>query len=109
MRGYCYTRCVEKRIIDKPQGHHFLICSHKKKYSKKYCQAENINIEILDTFIEEQRKVYYKNIHLQINLNIIKVKKELSKSNAETVNMVNELIKSENDKLVSCKNSLETL
>lgn len=107
--GATYTRCVEKRIIDKPQGHHFLICSHKKKYSKKYCQAENINVEILDTFIEEQRKVYYKNIHLQINLKIIKFKKELSKSNAETVDMVNELIKRAKDKLSISKNSLETL
>ncbi|VYU50670.1 Recombinase [Clostridium paraputrificum] len=107
--GATYVRCVEKRIIDKPQGHHYLICSHKKKYTKKYCQSENINVEILDDFIEEQRKVYYKNIHLQINLKIIKLKKELSKVNAETVDMVNDLIKIEEDKLRKNKTTLETL
>ncbi|SHI02814.1 Site-specific DNA recombinase [Clostridium collagenovorans DSM 3089] len=65
--GATYVRCVEKRISDKPQGHHYLICSHKKKYTKKYYQSENINVEMSDDFIEEQRKVYYKNVHLQIN------------------------------------------
>lgn len=29
--GATYGGCVERRIIDKPQGHHYLICSHKKK------------------------------------------------------------------------------
>lgn len=107
--GGAYVRAVEKRIIDKPQGKHYLICSKKKKYTKKYCQSENINIEMLDNFIEEQRKVYYKNIQLQINLKMIKIKKELSKVNSENVDMVNDLIKVENDKLDTCKNSLETL
>ena len=107
--GATYVRCVEKRIKDKPQGQHYLICSHKKKYTKKYCQSENINVEILDNFIEEQRKVYYKNIHLQINLKIIKLKKELSKANVETIDMVNDLIKIEEDNLNKRKNSLEIL
>lgn len=107
--GATYVRCVEKRIKDKPEGSHYLICSHKKKYTKKYCQSENIKVEILDNFIEEQRKVYYKNIHLQIKIKIIKLKKELSKANAETVDMVNDLIKIEQDKLNKKKNSLETL
>lgn len=107
--GAIYVRCVEKRIKDKPEGNHYLICSHKKKYTKKYCQSENIKVEILDNFIEEQRKVYYKNIHLQIKIKIIKLKKELSKANAETVDMVNDLIKIEEDKLNKKKNSLETL
>lgn len=107
--GATYVRCVEKRIKDKPEGNHYLICSHKKKYTKKYCQSENIKVEILDNFIEEQRKVYYKNIHLQIKIKIIKLKKELSKVNAETVDMVNDLIKTEEDKLNTYKSSLETL
>ncbi|WP_346888166.1 hypothetical protein [Clostridium sp. UBA1056] len=59
----------------------------------------------MDNLIEEQRKVYHKNIHLQINLKIVKLKKELSKSNAETVDMVNDLIKIEEDKLKVHKNS----
>ena len=46
---------------------------------------------------------------MQINLKIIKLKKELSKANAETIDMVNDLIKVENEKLYTCKNSLETL
>lgn len=46
---------------------------------------------------------------MQINLEIIKLKKELSKVNAETVNMVNDLIKIEEDKLKKNKESLETL
>ena len=107
--GASYIRAVEKRIIDKPQGQHYLICSHKKKYIKKYCQSENINVEMLDNFIEEQRKIYYKNIQLQIDLKIIKLKKELSKANAETVDMVNDLIKIETDKLENYKNTLEAL
>lgn len=107
--GATYVRCVEKRILDKPQGLHYLICSHKKKYTKKYCQSENINVETLDNFIEEQRKIYYKNIHLQINLRILKLKKELSKANAETVDMVNNLIKIEEDKLHTYKSSLDSL
>ena len=107
--GASYIRAVEKRIIDKPQGQHYLICSHKKKYTKKYCQSENINVEMLDNFIEEQRKIYYKNIQLQIDLKIIKLKKELSKANAETVDMVNDLIKIETDKLENYKNTLEAL
>lgn len=37
--GATYVRCGEKRIKDKPEGHHYLICSHKKKYTKKYCQS----------------------------------------------------------------------
>lgn len=107
--GASYIRAVEKRIIDKPQGQHYLIGSHKKKYTKKYCQSENINVEMLDNFIEEQRKIYYKNIQLQIDLKIIKLKKELSKANAETVDMVNDLIKIETDKLENYKNTLEAL
>lgn len=98
-----------KRIKDKAEGSHYLVCSYKKKYTKKYCQSENIKVEILDNFIEEQRKVYYKNIHLQIKIKIIKFKKELSKANAETVDMVNYLIKIEEDKLKKKKNFLETL
>ena len=64
---------------------------------------------MLDNFIEEQRKIYYKNIQLQIDLKIIKLKKELSKANAETVDMVNDLIKIETDKLENYKNTLEAL
>ncbi len=40
---------------------------------------------------------------------IIKLKKELSKANAETVDIVNDLIKTEEDKLSNYKNSLERL
>lgn len=46
---------------------------------------------------------------MQINLKIIKLKKELAKANAETVDMVNDLIKIEEDKLNKNKDSLETL
>lgn len=46
--GSTYVRCVEKIIKDKPKGHHYLICSYKKRYTKKYYQSENINIEILE-------------------------------------------------------------
>lgn len=42
-------------------------------------------------------------------MKIIKLKKELAKANAETVDMVNDLIKIEEDKLNKKKNSLETL
>ena len=107
--GATYVRCVEKRIIDKPQGQHYLICSHKKKYSKKYFQSGNINVETLDKFIEEQRKVYYKNIGLQISLRIVKLRQELSKANSETVDMVNQLIKVETDNLDGLKSSIESL
>lgn len=87
--GSSYVRAVEKRIVDKPQGLHYMICGHKKKYSKEYCQSENINIEILDTYIEEQRKSYYKNIKLQIQLKIISLQDELyQKAKANTDDII---------------------
>lgn len=83
--GGTYIRAVEKKIIDKPQGKQYLICSNKKKYTKEYCQAENINLDILDSYIEEQRKTYYKNIQLQMQIKIIQLKEELAEQNKSTV------------------------
>lgn len=60
--GVAYARCVETKVSDKANQLHYLICSHKKKYTKEYCNAENINIEMLNSYIEQQIKVYYKNI-----------------------------------------------
>lgn len=75
--GASYVRCVETKVSDKSNKLHYLICSHKKKYTKKYCNAQNINIEMLNDYIEIQRKNYYKNVQLQIQMKIIKLKEEL--------------------------------
>lgn len=107
--GASYIRAVEKKIIDKPQGQHFLICSYKKKFTKAYCQSENINIEILDSYIEEQRKNYYKNIKLQIQIKIIQLKEELSEKTKATIEDIVLSISSKEDELNFLKSKLENL
>ncbi len=82
--GASYVRCVETKVADKANPLHYLICSHKKKYTKKYCNAENINIEMLNDYIETQRKNYYKNVQLQIQIKIIKLREELENSTNST-------------------------
>ncbi|WP_158087878.1 hypothetical protein [Clostridium botulinum] len=48
-----------------------MICSHKNKYSKAYCSAENITIKMMDDYIKDQRKTYYKKIRIQMQLKIL--------------------------------------
>ena len=91
-----YIRAVEKKITKKRVGLHYLICSNKKKYSKSYCDAKNINIEILDAYIEKERKSYYKNIKKQIQNKIKAFEKEL-------VSMSRDNISTQNNKLATLK------
>lgn len=78
--GTSYCRCVEKRISNKVNvGQHYLICMKKKRFTKKVCDAENINIEILDKYIEEQCLNYYKRLEFMIDMKIIKLKNDIKK------------------------------
>lgn len=107
--GASYVRCVETKVSDKANQLHYLICSHKKKYTKAYCNAENINIEMLDNYIEQQRKVYYKNIQLQIQLKIISLQDELSKLNDDDSSKIVFKIQDEESELERLKSKLESL
>ena len=93
--GATYCRCVEKKISDKPKkGQHYLICMKKKRYSKKACDAENIKIETLDKYIEEQCKNYYKRVNFLIDLKICKLKDDIDKiSMMDEEYMNNKLLK----------------
>lgn len=75
--GANLVRCVTTKVADKPQNQHYLICGNKKKYGKNYCGAENITVGMLDRFIEEQRRNYYKNIQLQTRVKIMQLEKEI--------------------------------
>lgn len=74
--GANYVRCVTTKVANKPRDKHYLICGHKKKYGKDYCRAENITVGMLDRYIEEQRKNYYKNIQLQTQVKILQLEDE---------------------------------
>lgn len=103
--GANYIRCVTTKVADKPQAQHYLICGHKKKYGKDYCDAENITVGMLDNYIEEQRKVYYKNIQLQIQVKIVQLQAELEgMNNGEVFN-----IRDKENKLGVLKGNLEKL
>ncbi len=107
--GASYVRCVETKVSDKANQLHYLICSHKKKYTKEYCNAENINIEMLNNFIEQQRKVYYKNIQLQIQLKIISLQDELTSINEDTNSKIVFKIQEQETELERLKSKLESL
>lgn len=78
--GASYCRCVEKRISNKANiGRHYLVCMKKKRFTKKVCDAENINIEILDKYIDEQSLNYYKRLEFIISMKIIKLKNDIKK------------------------------
>lgn len=107
--GATYVRCVENRVDDKPINQHYMICSHKKKYSKVYCDAENITIKMIDDYIEEQRKTYYKKIRTQIQLKIISLQNELSSlSKSNKADVVN-IIKAKESKVAYLKDKIEKL
>lgn len=105
--GASYVRCVETKVADKANPLHYLICSHKKKYTKKYCNAENINIEMLNDYIETQRKNYYKNVQLQIQIKIIKLREELENINNSTDTVFK--IKAKEKEVVDLKANLSVL
>ena len=107
--GASYVRCVETKVINKANPLHYLICSHKKKYTKKYCDSENITIGILDEYIEEQRKVYYKNIQLQIQLKIIALENELDSISKGSISEVVLKIKEREKELEKLKDKMESL
>lgn len=107
--GASYVRSVETKVSDKANQLQYLICSHKKKYTKEYCNVENINIGILNNFIEQQRKVYYKNIQLQIQLKIINLQEELSSLNEDTNSNVVFKIQEQETELEKLKSKLESL
>lgn len=103
--GANYIRCVTTKVADKPQSQHYLICGNKKKYGKEYCNAENITVGMLDKYIEEQRKVYYKNIQLQIQVKIIQLESQLENmNNGEVFNL-----RDKENKLEVLKGKLEKL
>lgn len=103
--GANFVRCVTTKVPDLPPRQHYLICSHKKKYGKDYCNAENITVGMLDNFIEEQRNNYYKNIQIQIQVKIIQYQEELDNiNNNEIFN-----IKDKECKLEVLKSKLEKL
>ncbi len=83
--GANYVRCVTTKVKDEPKDKHYLICSHKKKYGKSYCGSENITVGMLDRFIEGQRKTYYKNIQLQIQVKILQLQSEIENINNDEV------------------------
>lgn len=103
--GANYVRCVTTRVASESYDKHYLICSHKKKHTKKYCNSENITVKMLNDFIEEQRKTYYKNIQLQIKVKILQLNMELENSDID--NIIN--IKDKENQLKILKNKLEKL
>ncbi|HHD2752387.1 TPA: recombinase family protein [Clostridium perfringens] len=75
--GCNYNRAVEKRVEDKPKRSQYLICGNKKKNGKEICDAENINIGILDDYIDRERKLYCDQIKTKMKVELIYLKKEL--------------------------------
>lgn len=103
--GANYVRCVTTKVANEPRDKHYLICGHKKKYGKDYCRAENITVGMLDRYIEEQRKNYYKNIQLQTQVKILQLETEIdSVTNDEVFS-----IKIKEEELELLKDKLEKL
>ena len=107
--GATYTRSVESRVADKPLNQHYMICAHKKKYTKAYCSSENITIRMGDDFIEEQRKSYYLNIRTAIQIKLIYLQGQLVSLNETNKNKKNNDFKVKNEKINELKNKLTNL
>ncbi|WP_342356997.1 recombinase family protein [Clostridium algidicarnis] len=107
--GATYTRSVETRVADKPLDQHYMICAHKKKYTKAYCSSDNITIKMVDDFIEEQRKLYYLNIRTAIQLKLIYLQGQLASLNETNKNEKNNDFKVKNKKINELKNKMTNL
>lgn len=103
--GANYVRCVTTKVANEPLDKHYLICSHKKKYGKKYCSSENITVGMLNRYIEEQRKNYYKNIQLQTQIRILQLEDEIDNVTNDEVFS----IKDKEEELGVLKGKLEKL
>ncbi len=88
--GSNYCRAVERKISEKPKRNQYLICSNKKKNGKVSCDAENINIGILDDYIEKERKTYYEKIRLKYMTEIVYLKEELEEKERLSKKEINE-------------------
>lgn len=103
--GASYNRAVTTTVASRPLAQHYLICGNKKKYTKSYCNSENITVGMLDSFIEEQRKNYYKNVQLQIQIKIIQLQEDMVKvNNSDVID-----IKNKEAELKKLKSKMERL
>ncbi len=107
--GATYTRSVETRVADKPLNQHYMICSHKKKYTKTYCSSDNITIKMLDDFIDEQRKLYYVNIKTAIQIKLIHLQGQLEAINESNRNEKNSDFIVKSKKINDLKNKMTNL
>ncbi|MGL4989652.1 MAG: recombinase family protein [Sarcina sp.] len=88
--GSSYCRAVERRLSDKlKENLHYLICMKKKRFTKKVCDAENINMGILDKYIEKQCLNYYKRLRFMIDMKITKLKDDIEKIKLINENDIN--------------------
>ena len=101
--GANYCRAVERKISEKPKKNQYLICSNKKKNSKVACDAENINIGILDDYIEKERKIYYEKIRLKYMTEIVYLKEELEEKESLGKKEINKEQERLNKELIDLK------
>ncbi|MDK0707120.1 recombinase family protein [Clostridium perfringens] len=101
--GSNYCRAVERKISEKPKRNQYLICSNKKKNGKVSCDAENINIGILDDYIEKERKTYYEKIRLKYMTEIVYLKEELEEKERLSKKEINEEQERLNKELIDLK------
>lgn len=78
-------------------SHPYYICSTKKKQGKSECNNDNIKLSIMDEFIENLAKNYYKNVRLSNKAKIVRLQNDLRNiKNKSVVDINNEIINIKN-------------
>lgn len=104
-----YYVCHSKKIGSSINSYPYYICSTKKSKGKNACNAENIQVKLVDNFIEDQRLHYYDNIKLRCKLTLKQLERKLSKLNNTTAQEVNNSIFEKNNQIKNHKSKLENL
>lgn len=107
--GNSYYECHSKKIGSGINSYPYYICSTKKSRGKSACDADNIQVKLIDHFIEEQRLHYYDNIKLSCKFKLKQLERKLDKLGNRTNDEINKSITENNNEIQSQKNKLESL
>lgn len=107
--GASYYICHSKKIGSGINSYPYYICSTKKSKGKSSCDAKNIQVKLVDNFIEEQRLHYYDNIKLRCKLKIKQLERKLSNLDKTNGDEVNKSIIEKSNEIKKQKNKLESL
>ena len=76
--GKSYYICHSKSLGSAINTNPYYICATKKNKGKVVCDAENLSVKQVETYLEELRLHYYDNVELRNKIKIEQLKDELS-------------------------------